>query len=114
MNNYIYEMDVARLRISYLLPENLFCVEITTRLKNAKPYDGSDMKMVYEAIIRSEYPIKEDGEYDSCKTFKCFEGSSLQEITELVRRWVIEERNNKQSIVEKSPIDGTDSVITIL
>lgn len=114
MTSYIYEMDVARLRINYLLPEHLFCVEIRTHLENDKPYDGSNMKMEYGAVIRSEYKVKENGSIDGCDIFKVFEDSSLQAVTERVRRWVISERNNKQSIVEKSPDDGTDSVITSL
>jgi hypothetical protein len=110
--SYIYEMDVARLRISYLLPEDLFCVEIRTHLENDEPYDGSKMVMEYAAVIRSEYSRDENGKIGECKTFKVIEGSSLQEVTEKVRRWVIKERNNKQSVVEKSPEDGTDSVIS--
>ena len=112
--SYIYEMDVARLRINYILPPELFCVEIRTHLENDKPYDGSNMKMEYGAVIRSEYKVKENGAIDGFDIFKVFEGSSLQELTETVRKWVIQQQNNKQSIVEKSPEDGTDSVITTL
>lgn len=111
MNNYIYEMDVARLRISYVLPKNLFCIYIRTELENDAPYDGSNMKMTYECAIRDEYPRGKNGEILGCNIFKSFDANSLQELVEIVRRWVIKERDNTHSIVEKSPEDGTDSVI---
>jgi hypothetical protein len=99
--SYIYEMDVARLRISYILPDDLFCIEIRTHLENDSPYDGSNMKMEYAAVIRSEYKIDEKGKVTGCDIFNIIEGNTLEEITEAVRKWSITYKNNKQSTVEK-------------
>lgn len=102
-------MDVARLRMQYLLPDGIYIIKIDTALINNSPYDGSNISMQYEAIIRSEYPKDKTGEYlrgddemllDS-KVFKCLKGESLQEIVEQCRLWSILYRN-EQSTVNKS------------
>lgn len=97
--SYIFEMDVTRLRIQYLLPDDLFCVEIRTVLNIDKPYDGTNLSMNYWCAIRSEYTFKENGSVDNCKVFKSFEAESLQELVSKCRRWLIDKRENEQEPV---------------
>lgn len=103
--SYIYEMDVAHLRISYILPEGLHCFKVCTKLYNWKPYNRSDIELVYEVVVLDTQDAVAN------KFFKSFEAPSLQEATEKVRRYFIK-NPYKQSPVSKSPEDGTDSVIT--
>jgi hypothetical protein len=81
--SYIYEMDVAQLRINYIVPEGLCCFKVSTSLYNWKPYDRSKIKMVYEAIVRD---IDFKGH---CSFHKTFESTSLQELTEDIRKYFI-------------------------
>lgn len=103
--SYIYEMDVAHLRISYILPKGLFCFSIDTAMYNYSPYDRSELIMEYKANIQNHE--KEEG-FLFCKSFTA---ESLQAVQEKVRKWFLL-NDYKQHAVEKSPEDGTDSVIT--
>lgn len=103
--SYIYEMDVAHLRISYILHEGLMCFSITTNMYNYDPYDRSRLSMEYSANIQVKDQKVKNGFH------KSFEGASLQQVTEDIRQYFIK-NPYKQSPVSKSPDDGTDSVIT--
>lgn len=105
MNSYIYEMDVAMLRVGYIIPEGLICFQVRTTLFNWTPYDRSKLQMVYEIQITGTKDSSENN------YFKSFEGHSLQQVTEDIRKYYIL-NPYKQSLVEKSPEDGTESVIT--
>jgi hypothetical protein len=98
--SYIYEMDVTRLKLSYLLPTGIFVDNISTILTNHEPYDGTEISMSYELIIRSEYR-KINGKLLFCAIFKHFSGCSYEDLIELVRRWVIEEKSDQHSDVNK-------------
>ena len=104
MNNYIYEMDVTMLRISYIMPPGWYCSYIETILKNNIPFDRSNLTVEYRAYCRHTSWNEEN----FTKMLEIFRGDSYQEVTENARKWAIA---YKQSAVEKSPDDGTDSVI---
>jgi hypothetical protein len=102
--SYIYEMDAACLRINYVVPEGLCCFKVTTSLYNNNPYNRTKMEVMYEAIV---IDIHFEGD---CKFHKSFESTNLQQVVEDIRKYFIL-NPYKQSVVEKSPDDGTESVI---
>lgn len=105
MNNYIYEMHVAFMRISYVIPDDFRCDRINTILYNGLPGDGTKIEMRYEAWIY-QYNMPEN-----VREFQSFAGENLQAIVEKARVWSVL-RRNKQSPVDKCPADGTDSLVS--
>jgi hypothetical protein len=97
VSNYIYELDLAHLRISYILPEKVTCKCVNTSLYNDSPGDRSNLTMSYSCIL------EENGKFDKVITAK-----SLPELVEECRKWAI---RYTHSPVDKSPHDGTDSLI---
>jgi hypothetical protein len=100
---YIYEMDVTRLKISYILPVGWYVRYIQTELSNDKPFDESNMVMKYSCYLCHKDLTGENYITHS----EVFTQDSLYLLIEKVRKWVV---RYKQAHVEKWDKDGTDSV----
>lgn len=114
--SYIYEQHKCMLKINYILPKAFVCTEIETGLCNGKPYDMTNLNVLYSAsIYELEYNENEDSINDNNRRF--FFANSLDELVEKCRVWaiqvknmaVIKQTNNTQSSVNKSAIERTDS-----
>jgi len=106
--SYIYELHHAILKINYIMPDSFFCSAVATKLCNEKPFDCTNMTVVYDAeIVRTWY----DQTYDEIKhaTHNRITSISLEDLIECCRKWAIEKKSiNQQSLVNKSLEDSSD------
>jgi hypothetical protein len=97
--SYIYELDVALLRMQYLLPANHTIYYVSAILKNLPPRDRSNLNIEYECSIICM--ANQPGE-------KCIEhltGESLSDLVNQCRIWSILYVN------EHSSVDNSINVI---
>jgi hypothetical protein len=91
LNNYIYEMHVALLRMQYLLPDGFNIYSVSTKMKNRTPHDLTELEMEYEAVIfTKEY--NENKDKIEIKVSEVPTADSLQELTEKVRVWSVKRK----------------------
>lgn len=105
--SYIYELDAAHLKCSYVLPPGFVIESINASLRNWKPYDRSNMEMKYSTVV---YKLDEKSGH-AIDVEEIFTADSVQDLPKLVAKWA---QGYKQRAVEKSPEDGTDSLIPIV
>jgi hypothetical protein len=79
---YIFEMDVALLRMQYLLPDNHHISNIDVSLNNYHPYDRTNMVIEYSCVIASFIN-------DEFKPVKVLQADNLQYLVNLCRIWSI-------------------------
>jgi len=89
---YIFEMDIALLRMQYLLPAGYFCYEITTCLTNINPYNRSNLSIDYCATLCT---INSEKEFQCEKILK---GESLEDLVNQCRIWSILFRDEQQPV----------------
>jgi hypothetical protein len=103
---YIYEMDVALLRIQYVLPTNFHVLELSTVMHNDHPYDRSNIRIYYQAAIQEAFMRYADGMIimDSAETplpgkiIKVLIGENLEDLVNQCRIWSIIYSNEQQSV----------------
>jgi len=103
---YIYEMDVALLKMQYLLPFNFHIHQVTTCMANLKPYDRTNIQMYYKAEIQETYMRFPDGliitnaieEPMTGNIIKILKAESFEMLVEECRLWCLQFRDQQQSV----------------
>lgn len=95
-------MHHAMVKINYLSKNCIKCYDIKTRLINARPFDGSNLKVEYEAtLIKEIYDRNKDALEIECA--KIITENSYEDVVESCRKFFVElEANNKHSTVDNS------------
>lgn len=117
--SYIYEMDLTRLKIQYLCPDNCFVQMVRSCLESYNPEEPEDRRMDYEcAVYTITDQYKASKKWEDLSILGIETADSLPNLVEQWRKQFILLRNGEHrsqkvdNYVEKSPEDGTDSVIT--
>lgn len=101
-------MHVALLRMQYVLPENHYIFEIWTTMRNKRPYNMTNLLMLYNCSLFEDFLNENDNKIESrCHT--TLEAENLQELTEKVRTWSV---SQKLKTVNK-PVRKSDNSMTL-
>lgn len=106
---YIYEMDLALLKMQYLLPFNFHIWKIFTVLTNHEPFNRTNMSVHYCCHVYETYKRFPDGqiiinainEPITGELIKTLQAESLPDLVNQCRIWSIL-YNNEHNIVHNS------------